>query len=98
MQPEEKTFEALMSDAKYARMGKIIYCHESQVDRFKSSTFAPAGGVHEDVNDLGLLRNIEPGHLYLVTKQHLMRGFDYRCSAGLAVLIARKLDSKRALR
>ena len=54
--------------------------------------------VHVDVDDLCQLRNIEPGHLYLVTKQHLMRGFDYRCSAGLAVLIARKLDSRRALR
>ena len=52
MQPEEKTFEDLISDANYARMGKIIYCHESQVAKFKTSTFAPAGGVHEDVDDL----------------------------------------------
>ena len=52
MQPEEKTFEALMSDEKYARMGKIIYCYESQVEKFKASPFAPAGGVHEDVEDL----------------------------------------------
>ena len=27
-----------------------------------------------------------------------MRGFDYRCPAGLALLIAKQLDSKRALR
>ena len=27
-----------------------------------------------------------------------MRGFDYRCPAGLALLIAKKLDSKRALK
>ena len=54
--------------------------------------------MHVDISKLQQLRNIQPGHLYIVTKQQLMREFDYRCATGLAVLIAQKLDSNRALK
>ena len=33
----------------------------------------------------------------IVTKQRLMRGFDYRCENGIALLIADSFDHERAL-
>ena len=37
-----------------------------------------------------------PGDVYLVTNQDLMRGYDYRCIDGIALLIGKQLDSERA--
>ena len=44
------------------------------------------------------MRKMEAGHLFLVTKPELMRGFDYRCSTGIALLVKKKFDSVRALK
>ena len=90
-----------MNDSKLARIAKLVYCENEDFqairDCFETNSISDCQ-VHSNVHSLAQLRDIQPGHLYLVSEQHLMRGFDYRCSEGMAVLIAKKLDSKRALR
>ena len=41
---------------------------------------------------------MKPGSLFIVTDDHphLMRGFDYRCSRGIALMLAARLDSHRS--
>ena len=90
-----------MNDSKLARIAKLIYCETEEFQAIKDCFETNCNSdyqVHSNVHSLVQLRDIQPGHLYLVSEQHLMRGFDYRCSSGMAVLIAKKLDSKRALR
>ena len=64
VKPQFKTLEDFLSDTKIASMGKIIYCEDS----FKNSFPRYEKTVHENVSDLERLRNIQPGHLYLVTE------------------------------
>ena len=41
---------------------------------------------------------MEVGQLFLITQPELMRGFDYRCNTGIALLVCKNFDSLRALK
>ena len=83
----------------YDNMGRLVYCEEAEFDSIKASVI-PARLHHAtycNVEDLAQLADIQPGSVYLISEQCLMRGFDYRCKNGLALLISKRLDSERAL-
>lgn len=54
--------------------------------------------TRRNVDDLAIIRAMEPGTLFLVTQQQLMRGFDYRCPSGIALFIGARFDSDRGLK
>ena len=87
-------------DEEYDTMGRLIYCDSDDFERIENETAPPrfAKRIHRNVQDLKLLTKIEPGDVFLISRQSLMRGFDYRCAGGLALLICKKVDSERALR
>ena len=51
----------------------------------------------ENQFSLDVLRNLTKKHLVLVTDTLLLRSFDYRCKHGIALLIAGKFESARAM-
>ena len=85
---------------EYDTMGRLIYCDSDDFEMIENETAPPrfANRIHRNVQDLKLLTKIEPGDVFLISLQSLMRGFDYRCAGGLALLICKKVDSERALR
>ena len=46
--------------------------------------------------DTAALQNLTRRDVLVVTEPALMRGFDYRCSTGIALLVARAFDGQRA--
>ena len=86
--------------AEFDRMGRLVFCESDNLDymRVMATQNAAITQVHTDCEDLATLKNIKAGQLYLVSKQALMRGFDYRCPTGIALLVAKKFDSERSMR
>ena len=82
------------------QMARFIYIDSLSSDLY-SNVAAYAGHKQLtllcDVDDLELLRSLTKEHVVVVTKKHLMRGYDYRCKTGIAILLARKMDSQKAL-
>ena len=52
--------------------------------------------LHYDETDLKLLRAIIPEDVYILMKQDLIRGYEYRSIEEIALLIAKQLDIVRA--
>ena len=100
VKPRFCDYEEFFSE-KYSSMGRIIYCDQKsfqQVRVLAKRYSLHHLEVHEDCEDLLQLQHIEADQLFLVSKQQLMRGFDYRSQSGLALLIVKLLDSKSALK
>ena len=84
---------------KFSGMARLIFVDGTgdNLDQIGSYARDRELTILEDVQDLNILRNLTPRHVVVVTKKHLMRGYDYRCETGIVLLIAKKVDSKKAL-
>lgn len=89
------TLDELFSD-EYDHMARFVYINSLDSDHYTKIT-AYAGQKEltllNDDNNLALLRALTHKHVVVVTKKHLMRGYDYRCESGMVILIAKKMDS-----
>ena len=85
-------------------MARLLYCSPKHMGRYEfdklKHEFPDARLLEcfENCSDLSILKAMTPGQLYLVSDPALMRGFDYRCSGGIALLICKEFDSSRSLK
>ena len=76
---------------------KIIFLDEIDLLAHSYSMIGKDKIVLENCTNLETLRNLTPKHICLVSEVRLMRGFDYRCKEGIALMIAKQVDSTRTL-
>ena len=78
-------------------MARLVYTEESNFESLKSQAIAKLGGeieIRENFADnLAEIRDMKANSLWLVSQAALMRGFDYTCKSGIALLIAAPLPS-----
>ena len=80
-------------------MARLIFTEEAEVGKLESmaqSTMKNFGGsVMKNESDLSVIRKMGPNTVWFVTDPALMRGFDYFCETGIALVIDKKLSSER---
>ena len=86
--------------SKFDHMARLIFCDESTFEAMDkaASDNSTIEEIFTNCDELKILQRIEPGQLLLVSEQYLMRGFDFRCPMGLALLVCKQFDSERSLR
>ena len=83
------------------KFARLVYCRENKVEQIKE--YAKQNeciqNIRVNVDDLSILRKMEKGDLFIVdaSHEHLMRGFDYRCKDGIALLLCCGFDSEEDL-
>ena len=85
---------------EYERAPMALVVYVSDEDR-KAKIVANAERLKlkmlaENTTNMQALRSLTTSHICIVSDALLMRGFDFRCSNGISLLIADKLDSARA--
>ena len=105
MVPHYMTFDEFLEmqfkkDAVYQQYAKLIYADELEVDSLELVIRKryPGTVFHSTRNEdsMRTLRKMTPAVVYFATNEHMMRGYDYRCSEGIALFIAKQLNSTRA--
>ena len=80
-------------------MARLIYTDFENFFYIKSF-FQDEGVIfHYDVDDSNLLRNIEANHVFLISDEAKMRGYDYcaKEESGIALFLDKSLSCKRTL-
>ena len=85
-------------DATYDDMARLIYVDAKQVKDIEDQAKQRDKLVRIKVSSLEELRTLEPNHVLIVTEKRLMRGFDYKCEAGIQMLLAKQADSAKSLK
>lgn len=77
-------------------MPKLIYSDEIEEDDANFEDLA----VYRDCEENNFIASLKDGQVLLVTKEELMRGFDYRCveAKRIALLIDKQFPNARLLR
>ena len=83
-------------------MARLVFTEETNLESFKSQAETALGGsieIKKNFSDnLHEIRDMKANSLWLVSDPALMRGFDYSCKSGIALLIAAPLPSRRDYR
>ena len=99
VEPREVMVADYLGNREIDIYARLMFVPESRFEEIESlarlNNIVVAG---KNVTDLAVLRQLKAGSIYLVSEQINMRGLDYRCATGIALLIAAPFDSKRALR
>ena len=80
-------------------VAKLVYCDVDQLEAVtaKAKFTQPDAIIKENVKDKSGLHENDARSVIIVTEERLMRGFDYRCTEGIALLMARGFSHERAL-
>ena len=80
-------------------MARLIFTEEDKVEglimKARKIMIDPVGAYKTNQKQLNEIRNMSPNSVNFVTDPVLMRGYDYQCKTGIALVIDRKLISKR---
>ena len=91
----------IFENSSMNKFARLVYCHENNVEQIKqyAAQNELIKNVRVNMEDLGALRRMEKGDLFIVdaSHEHLMRGFDYRCRDGIALLLCHGFDSEKDL-
>ena len=81
-------------------MARLIFTDEAKISSLETKARETMAGdlvepFKKNEDELSLLRSMAPNTVWFVTDPALMRGFDYNCEFGIALVIDRKLNSRR---
>ena len=96
--PVGLSINVFLSDKNLDGMARLVFVETQDAESVRAKAVLNGLTVHSNEDDLTIIRVMAPGTLFLVTQQQLMRGFDYRCPAGIALFIGARFDSKRGLK
>ena len=79
-------------------MAKLVYCDGEMAAEVEKIALTSVTGANIKNNPILTkdLRGNNQESVIIVTQQRLMRGFDYRSDDGIALLICKQLENKRA--
>ena len=92
-------FTRFLEEARAAKMAVLLWVGHDNVERLRQAEeWAARNDYTYRLNeaDTAALQNLTRRDVLVVTEPALMRGFDYRCSTGIALLVARAFDGQRA--
>ena len=80
-------------------MAKLVYCRDEEVEKVKEAAkkVQPKADIKTNVVGKSGLHSNTVESVMIVTDKRLMRGFDYRCEKGIAMVLASSFDHERAL-